>query len=132
MSSEKLTIQQLREYINRGEAKDPLIFLESIMAGYDLRRLSSIYELVMEIDAFSNSEPSKSDWIDIVDHVNKNHKYHTVSLSESLAASKTLAEYLHPKRKQIDISENNNSNPNNDPLTPEEIALFKERFNAEY
>jgi hypothetical protein len=91
----------LRDLINKGEAKDPLVFLESIMNGQDPRRLSSIYELVNEIDSFSNGELSKSDWSEIVAHVCDRFKYHTVPLGDSLAASKTLAEYLHAKRKQV-------------------------------
>jgi len=134
MLSNPLSIKDLRDLINKGEAKDPLVFLESIMNGQDPRRLSSIYELVNEIDSFSNGELSKSDWAEIVDHVCDRFKYHTVPLGDSLAASKTLAEYLHAKRKQVEItgSQEGTIDPSNNPLTEEEIELFREKFNDEF
>lgn len=134
MSHKPISISELRDLINKGEAKDPLIFLESIMNGQDPRRLSSIYELVMEIDNFTGGDISKSDWNEIVDHVTSRYKYHTVSMRESLTASKTLAEYLHAKRKQIEVSSlaNDNGDGSNQPLTEEEIELFKEKFNDNF
>lgn len=134
MGSSPLTIEQLRDLINKGEAKDPLVFLEAVMSGQDPRRLSSIYELIMEIDSFTNGELSKSDWSEIVDHVSSRYKYHTVSMSESLSASKTLAEYLHAKRKTVEVTggKSGNSDPGSNPLTVEEIELFKETWNEEF
>lgn len=134
MQPKPLSIEDLRDLINKGEAKDPLIFLESVMNGQDPRRLSSIYELICEIDSFTNGELSKSDWSEIVDHVTSRYKYHTVPLSDSLAASKTLAEYLHAKRKQVEINggQGGTADPSNHPLTAEEVELFKEKFNDDF
>lgn len=134
MPQEPLSIEDLRELIHKGEAKDPLVFLEAVMNGQDPRRLSSIYELIMEIDSFTNGELSKSDWSEIVDHVTSRYKYHTVTLSESIAASKTLAEYLHAKRKQVEVKGDNSisSSAHDNPLTEEEIELFKEKFNDDF
>ena len=134
MEHTPLTILQLRDLINKGEISDPIVFLESIMGGQDPRRMSSIYELIMEIDAFSNGDLSSGDWSEIVDHVSDRYKYYSVPLSDSIAASKTLAEYLHPKRKQIEINGNSDSNSlvKSSPLTEEEIELFKEKFNDDF
>ncbi len=134
MSNTPLTIDDLRDLINKGEATDPLVFLEAVMNGQDPRRLSSVYELICEIDSFTNGDISQSDWAEIVDHSTSRFKYHTVSLSESMNASKTLAEYLFARRKQIEISDKDkkNGNINEDPLTEEEILLFKEKFNDEF
>jgi len=134
MQPKPLSIEDLRDLINKGEAKDPLIFLESVMNGQDPRRLSSIYELICEIDSFNNGDLSKSDWSEIVDHVTSHYKYHTVPLSDSLAASKTLAEYLHAKRKQVEINggQGGTTDPANQPLTAEEIELFREKFNDDF
>lgn len=134
MPHESLSIEDLRELIHEGEAKDPLVFLEAVMNGQDPRRLSSIYELIMEIDAFTNGELSKGDWNEIVDHVMNRFKYHTVTLSESITASKTLAEYLHAKRKQVEVNGGNSGSVSvqDNPLTEEEIELFKEKFNDDY
>lgn len=134
MQHKPLTVKDLRALIHEGEAKDPLVFLEAVMNGQDPRRLSSIYELVTEIDSFCDGDISKSDWHDIVDLVMNDFRYHTVTLSESITASKTLAEYLHAKRKQIEL---NGGDPtiisaHDDPLTEEEIMLFKETFNDDF
>jgi hypothetical protein len=134
MPHKPLTVKDLRELIHEGEAKDPLVFLEAVMNGQDPRRLSSIYELVMEIDSFSDGDISKGDWYEIVDLVMNNFKYHTVTLSESITASKTLAEYLHAKRKQVEVN-GAGSGPvsaADNPLTEEEIELFKEKFNDDF
>jgi hypothetical protein len=134
MQHKPLSIQDLRELIHEGEAKDPLVFLEAVMNGQDPRRLSSIYELVMEIDSFSDGDISKGDWYEIVDLVMNNFKYHTVTLSESITASKTLAEYLHAKRKQVEVNGGNSGSASaaDNPLTDEEIELFKEKFNDDF
>lgn len=133
MSNRPVTVEELRSLINKGEAKDPLIFLEAVMNGQDPRRLSDIYKLVLEVQDFTDGNPSSEDWAEIVDIVIQRYKYYTVSLGESTNAAKTLSEYLHPKRKNVEISGGASSGSvNNDPLTEEEIELFKEKFNDDF
>lgn len=134
MIHQPISIDNLRDLIHKKEAADPLVFLESVMNGGDPRRLSDIYELIMEIDSFSGDGIGKSEWAEIVDHVISKNKYYNVSISESTAAAKTLAEYLHPKRKQIEIKGSGVGNVNleENPLTEEEIELFKEKFNDDF
>lgn len=133
MQHDPLTIEELRDLINTGEAKDPLIFLESIMNGQDPRELSSTFKLICDIDEFSGGQPSKGEWSEIVDHVFQHNRYKEVSLDQSITASKTVAEYLHAKRKQVDIkSGGSKSNAYDNPLNTEEIELFKEKFNDEF
>jgi len=131
--SNKISITDLRELIHKGEATDPLCFLESVMNGQDPRKQSSIYQLVMEIDDFTGGDITHADWSELVDHVITHNKFHSVSLTESVNASKTLAEYLFAKRKQIDITDNRDGAVIvNSPLSVEEIELFKETFNDEF
>lgn len=133
MSHKPLTIDQLRELIATGEASDPIVFLESVMNGQDPRRINKLFELVNELHAFSGGEPTPADWLELVDFVNTHLKYSTVSITESIGAAKTLSEYLHPKRKQIDIGgEGGAKGGAAVDLTPEEIELFKEKFNDEF
>lgn len=134
MHKPNLDIDQLRELINKGKATDPLVFLESIMNGKDPRKLSSIYNLVREIDSFSDGVPSEADWREIVDHVSSNYYYHSVSLSDSIGASKTLSEYLFAKRKQIDMTGMGSAEGGMlvEELTEEEIEVFKEKFNEDF
>ena len=103
------------------------------MNGQDPRRLSGIYKLIHDINDFSGGEISDSDWAEILDYVTTHYKYHPVPMSDSMGAAKTLAEYLHPKRKQVEISGGaSGGHVNSSPLTGEEIELFKERFNDEF
>ncbi len=134
MSNQKLTIEELRDLINKGEAKDPLIFLEAIMNGQDPRMQSSVYELICEIDSLTDGDVTKDDWEELVNHATDNFKYRAVSVTESTAAAKTLAEYLHSKRKHIELSGSvsDEADPNANPLTEQEIDLFKEKFNEEF
>jgi hypothetical protein len=116
MSKTPLKIEELRELIHKGEAADPLIFLESVMNG-----------------GFTNGELSPEDWNEIMDYTINHAKYKPVALSESHSAAKTLAEYLHPKRKQIEkIDPSLAGDGSHVPLTEEEIELFKEKFNDEF
>ena len=114
MIKSPITIEDLRDSINDGTSKDPLVFLESVMNGQDPRKLSSIYELVMEIDGFCNGDLSSGDWSEIVEHVDQYNKYKDVSLNESIVASKTLAEYLYAKRKQVEIKDGSEEFENDD------------------
>lgn len=133
MSKSSLSIQEMRQLINSGEANDPLVFLEAVMSGNDPRKYSELYTLVTEIDELSNGEVARSEWAEVVDYVITYFKYNRVTLSESSAAAKTLAEYMHPKRKQVEsITTDNSAEAHMVPLTEDEIAIFREKFNEEF
>lgn len=134
MSHRRLNIEELRDLINRDQAKDPLIFLECVMNGQDPRQTSAIHDLIMEIDGWSGGDITKEDWLEITEHVQKFYKYKTVSLNESLSASKTLAEYLYAKKKTVDLNsgDSNSGDISKEPLTEDEIELFKEVWNDEF
>ena len=133
MSKRPITVEELRSLIHTGDAKDPLVFLEAVMNGQDPRKLSDIYKLVLEVQDFSDGNPSSEDWAEIVDLVISRYKYYTVSMGESTNAAKTLAEYLHAKRKNVEISGGGGSGSvDATPLTEEEIELFKEKFNDDF
>ena len=134
MQHKPLSIDDLRHLVHKGEAKDPLVFLESVMNGQDPRRLSSIYELILEIDSFTGGDIGSGEWGEIVDHVSNRYKYKPVSLGESTNAAKTLAEYLHAKRKQVEIKGAGGIGGSivDTPLSEDEIELFKEKFNDDF
>ena len=134
MPNKPLTISQLRELVNQGECTDPLVFLESVMTGQDPRKLSSIYELIMEIDSFCDGDVSKDDWHEVIDHVMTRFKYKSVSMADSMFERKRVHEYLHPKRKQVELTGglNGGASVDNDPLTEDEVEMFKEKFNDDF
>jgi len=131
MSTKQLSTENLRKLIHEGKANDPLAFFEAIMSGQDPRQTSKIFDLVHEINDFSGM-PDESDWKEIVKWVDENYKYGTVSISESHSAAKSLAEYLHPKRKQVDINSGSSATAKLPELTAEEVELFKEEWNEEF
>lgn len=134
MANKPLSIEQLRDKIHTGEAKDPLVFLEAIMNGTDPRKISELYKLIIEIDDLSDGPISEDDWAEVVDYVLLHAKYQPVTISESTSAAKTIAEYMHAKRKQVEMSGglDNTNMVSFVPLTKEEIKLFKKKFNDEY
>lgn len=133
MEKANISIEELRSRIQSGECSDPIVFLESISRGEDPRKTSLIYDLVNDINDFSDGFPCKSDWEELTKLVNRHYKYEKVSVGDSLSAAKTLAEYLHAKKKQIDINQSDKSvDSSSQPLTEEEIILFKETFNDEF
>ena len=134
MPTTPLTVDELRKLIRQGEAADPLVFLEAVMNGQDPRKASELCELVSEIDGFSEGDIARHDWAEVVNFVTSNLQYQPVTLAESMTAGKTLAEYLHPKRKQVDISGTGAGAGVNaqSPLTAEEVELFREKFNEQF
>jgi hypothetical protein len=124
----ELSIKQLRDKIYSGEAKDPLIFLEAVMSGQDLSQFSKIYKMILEIEEFTNGEPTKEDWQELVNFAFEHCKYKETTSAERQASAKTLMEYLHPKRKQIDLSDSTNADGNIAPISKEDIDCFIERY----
>lgn len=104
------------------------------MNGQDPRQISRLYKLVTDIHDFSDGDVDPADWAEVVDIVLAEYKYRPVAIGESITAAKTMAEYMYAKRKQVDMS--NGSGGSGDvaanPLTAEEIELFKEKFNDEF
>lgn len=132
-----LSIQDLRDRIHSGEISDPLVFLQSISQGQDPRNLSEIYKLVCEIDEFRDGAVAPEDWADVVDLVSSRYKYTKVTLRESIDASRTLAEYLHAKRKSVEISGDGNLGSTSgsgelEPLTEDEMEIFWEKFDERF
>lgn len=129
--SETLSIEQLRDLIHKGEAKDPLVFLESVMNGQDPRKQSDLYTLAIDIDEFSDGVPDADDWALIYDMIRMHFKYQSVSLSESTSAAKTISEYLHAKRKQIETKESG-AMAEVQPLKKAEIKAFLKIYEGEF
>lgn len=130
--SKSLNIEEFRELIHNGEASDPLIFLESVMNGQDPRRYSEIYQLALDIDDFSGGCPDPEEWGEMFDKIRTLCKYKPVSISESTAAAKTIAEYLHAKRKQVETKTSTGEQGKPADLTDDEIRAFLKIYEDEF
>lgn len=127
----KLSITELRERIESGEILDPIVFLESIMSGQDPRKLSNVYTLAEEIQDLTGGELEVSDWEEMLECIRETIKFEPVSLQESQTAAKIIAEYLHPKRKQVDVTGGSGDCKSSgiSPLTKEELITLRDTFN---
>ena len=133
MVSESLSIDQLRELINKGEVKDPLVFLECVMSGQDPRNHSDLFELVQEIHEFTGGDIDSASWLEVVEAVKSKYKYQKVTLAQSSSAAKFLSEYLYPKVKAGEFcSSFGGGEASQHPLSEKEIELFKRKFNEEF
>lgn len=130
--SKPLTIEQFRDQINEGKASDPLVFLEAVMNGQDPRRLSEVYKLALNIEEFSDGVPTYDEWCDLFTVIKSACKFHVVSMNESTSAAKTVAEYLHPKRKSIENIDGNAGSMIVEPLTKKEIKSFLTIYEDEF
>jgi len=123
-----LSVDEYREMMVNGELADPLIFLEALTNGIDLRRKSSLAHTILEISTIEF--PSKAEWDSIVEKA-RSFQFMPIEIAESLNAAKALAEYIHPKLSRNDIRSDAET-VEHSPLTEEEIMLFKEKFNDEF
>ena len=131
MPHKKITIEEFKTMIKNGEAEDPLLFLEAIMNGKDPRKSSRLYDIITEINN-AGGMPDLNDWSEIVNIVLNEHDCEEVTIGESITASKSLAEYLHAKKKQIEMNATVGEGGSTKPLTESEIELFKEVWNDEF
>lgn len=132
MPAKKLTILELRNMILEKESADPLVLLEGFAQGIDVRSTSSLLEVVDEIDDNSEYGVDQEDWDRLKKLVRVEFKYEPVSLSHSLKAATTLAEYLHAKKKQETLGINDNPGSSEIHLTAHDVELLKEIFDRDY
>ena len=133
MAHVPLTTQQYRKRINEGDITDPLLFLEAIQSGQDPRAISRLYKLIETINDFTGGKPDPEDWEEVVDLVTTEFKYKGVSVGDSIGAAKTIAEYLHPKRKQVErVGADGGGVTGARDLTIEEIKNVEQVFNDEF
>ena len=131
--ADKLTIIELRAAIKRGESIDPIAFLEATMMRQDPTQLSKIYELVQDIQDMNDGPPSKGEWKELVKLIGRHCKYRISSVGESHSAARTLAEYMHPKKRSIETTNVNlNSDIAKSPLTDKEIDKLLRKWNDEF
>ena len=127
-----IDVEQYKELISKGKLVDPLIFLESLVNGTDLRNTSQVYDLVIEIDEMTDGEPTPDDWEEVVNMVRWNYKQEKVKIAVSQRAAEKLAEYIHPKVKPDEANNGTGVATRLEPLTEDDIDIFKEKFNEEF
>jgi hypothetical protein len=133
--STRLEPADLRIAIESKNLDDPLVFLNSIMQGHDPRALSQTYQKVLELEQVQNFE--EHDPVDLcqelIELIKQDLKFEPVGVRDSINAGKILSEYVHAKRKSVEITEGTSqTNTALVPLSEAEIQEFKEIFNDEF
>lgn len=84
----------------------PVEFLTRIMGGTDPRRVSSVYLKIKELESeYGTEPPDEYDWLDLVELIKQEYRGSIVEISKSQDAAKQLMEYMHPKRKAIEMTQ---------------------------
>ena len=112
----------------------PLEFLTTIMAGKDPRRNSNIFNHHRLIqDHYGDDAPPTHShyWEDLVYMIENEYEEAPVTLQESQAAAKQVAEYVHSKKRNIQVSADLTIQKVQ-PLTSKEIRLFQKKFDSRY
>jgi len=117
----------------------PGAFLATVMAGEDPRPVESeLFKLVKRIayrDLMGGDPfPSKEEWLELVSIVLGSDAYVKTPLDASMSvrAAEKLMDFLHAKMKAVELSGATTHLVKVEPLTAEEVDLFRERFNDEF
>ena len=102
--------QQLKEVSEEFNFIDPVTLLQGIANGVDLRGHSKAYLWVLEHEASNGDElPDMWEWEDIVELIKSEFRFLPVDKGTSLQAQKVLIEYMHNKRKAVEITDKSSS-----------------------
>lgn len=124
--------KKLKEVSDEFGFIDPVTLLQGLANGKDLRSHSLAIEWLLKHESENGVEPPDEwEWLEFVDLIKKELKFSIVSIETSKDAQKTLTEYLHSKKKSLDIKEEAPAS-SVEPLTNKDIRRFKRIFNREY
>lgn len=114
----------------------PIVFLKNVMDGKDPRKNSNIFKHLLHIENLYGPDtppPTGSyEWAEMVDMIKMEYQSAPVTLQESSAAVKQLAEYMHSKKRNVQVKADINITNEVLPLTKAEVILFDKKFNTKY
>ena len=111
---------------------DPMILLVGLANGKDLTTTSLLYQwMENHIQANGDEPPDEFDWFELQELIKENMKFTIVDESTKLNAQKTIAEYLHNKKKSVEVTDKTQQASITD-LTRREVRRFNRVFNKEY
>lgn len=111
---------------------DPMILLVALANGKDLTGESLLYKRILEHEEANGEEPPDQDeWIAMAEQIKELNRYIPVDDKVKMQAQKTIAEYMHSKKKSVEIT-NNTAEVKVTNLKPSEIRRFARHFNKEY
>lgn len=121
--------RKIKEICKENDLKDPVELLTGLSNGVDLRKNGLVYAWIQDFEEDEGDDlPSPTDWFELKSLIKQECRFLPVSSAEQLTAQKALIEYMHSKRKSIDITTTANSEGVVTPLTLREIKRFKRKF----
>lgn len=111
---------------------DPVTLLQGFANGQDLRNHSLVYLKILEMEnEFGDEPPDVWAWDELVELIKDHHRFLPVERGISKDAAKTLLEYMHNKKKAVEVTDKTSSGEVTE-LTKAEIRRFNRIFKNEY
>ena len=125
-------IEQMCEDTN---TPTPLVFLKTVMDGKDPRRNSNIFRhllVIEEMYGIGEAPPAGSyEWAELVDMIKMDYQQAPVTLQESQQAAKQVAEYMHSKKRNVQIQAQV-TQVEVTALSAQEVKVFQRKFDSKY
>jgi len=111
---------------------EPIQFLTNMMGGIDPRRVSIVYLKIQALEEeYGNEPPDAWDWMDLVELIKQEYRGSIIEIGKSQDAAKQLLEYMHPKRKAMDIVTTHKT-ITDIPLSKNEVKRIRKQFDLDY
>ncbi len=124
--------EQLKAVSDEYGFLDPVTLLQGLANGQDLRGHSLVYEWVLNHESENGDEPPDDwDWEELVQLIKDEHRFLPVDRNTSKDAAKVLLEYMHNKKKAVEVTDKT-GNGEVAELTRTEAKRFMRVFNKEY
>jgi hypothetical protein len=113
---------------------DPVTLLLGTANGCDLSSRSTVYEKALDIEEqLKNGQVDEFAIMELISDVKAHNRWRPVSDQQQTAAQKQLSEFLHGKKKNIDIDAKVSTvSQDVKPLSKREIRNFRKAFNKDY
>lgn len=123
---------QVKALCDKLKIPSPVEFLTQIMGGTDPRRVSQVYLKVLALEEeYEGAAPDDWDWQELVDLIKAEYRGSIVEIGKSQDAAKQLMEYMHPKRKAIEVSQKGKAEVTGK-LSRLEIKRLRKEFDLDY
>lgn len=124
--------EKLKETCDELGLLDPMILLVGLANGKDLTATSLLFKwMENHISENGDEPPDEFDWFELCEIIKQHMQYCIVDESTKLNAQKTIAEYLHSKKKSLELTDKTVQASITD-LSTKEIKRFQRVFNKEY
>lgn len=111
---------------------DPTILLVALANGRDLTEDSEVYRLLKEHEEeFGDEPPDEFQWVEFKDAIKRSLQFAPVSETTKFQSQRTLAEYLHNKKKSVEVTDKSQQAAITS-LSSREVRRFKRIFNKEF